>query len=160
MANADTPNGFSPAKNIPGVTPRTGYYLAASGKTWAEGDMLTLSGAFTQLAVAGSNVLLGVAAEPTPSGGSSTDPTARSRLAVYDDPNQTFEGQCSGTYTEGTDGVKTADIEGTTGIMEVNENATSKEVVKITSLVPKSDNADGANAKVRFVINKHELARD
>ena len=155
MANADIANGFTPVRTKGGVEPRTTHYFVHSSETIEIGDAVLLSGGFLTIGLAGSTSLLGVAAEAVDV--ASTDPTDRDRLMVYDDPEQQFKGQASGSYTEQTDGVITADIEGATGVMEINENATSTEVVKILGRIPTADNADGANANLLFKINKHQL---
>ncbi|NJL70762.1 MAG: hypothetical protein HC888_03710 [Candidatus Competibacteraceae bacterium] len=64
-------------------------------------------------------------------------------------PSILFEGQCSGTMTPVNMG-ETADIEGATGVMEINENAQSTNVLRLVKLADGLNNAAGANARVLF----------
>jgi hypothetical protein len=90
-----------------------------------------------------------------------TSSAADDEILVYDNPLQIFQGQCSGNgalvdpYTTSSY-ANGFDIEGTTGIMEIDENATSIGVIKIVG-VGKEPNGDasavGANQKKLFRIN-------
>ena len=150
MANNDNPNGFR-ADGAPGQI--TNYETAAS-QTIAIGDMVTLD-ASSQVIIATSTSdnLLGMAAS------SVSASSAGDNIAVYDHPDQAYIGQCSGTYAITLNDAE-VDLEGTTGIMEINENASLKRVLRIERLAPQHNNAVGANAEVRIKINRHRKGRD
>ena len=87
-------------------------------------------------------MVLGVAATPCAA-------STAGNVAVYDSPDTEFVGQCSGDSVQTI--VNTAcDIEGTTGIMEVNEDATTEDVIWITGLLPQDE--VGTNGRVLFKI--------
>ena len=74
----------------------------------------------------------------------------QSQLCIYPAlPGVVFEGQCSGTYAASIR-YTSVDIEGTTGIMEVNENATTEQVIHVIG--PVDGTTIGANSRVQFVI--------
>ena len=146
MANYDNPDGFAPV----GVAYGTNEYTASA--TIAKGDALAIvSGEVLPYAIATHDLIVGVAAEAA---------AANETLLVWDDPRQEFQGQCSGTYAATMNGER-LDIEGTTGIMEVNENATVKTLVALINHYPIPGSEDiGANSRVRFKIAKHQLVAD
>ena len=144
MANPDVPNGFRPV----GKEPKIGYYPIAASQTYVYGDMLVRSAGQVTRATAASAILLGAAAD------AQTTPAANTMIPVYDDPNQEYIGQCSGTVQD-SELPKTCDIEGTSGIMEIDENAVATNVIRIERRHPDSEN-NVANAKVFFRINIHE----
>jgi len=153
MANPDKPISFSPVFQ-PGQVPKTEAYEVAAAQTWSAGDLLTMnSSGQIELATASSGALCGLAVN------SIAAPAQGTRVLVYDDPNQLFYGQCSGTFAItmlGSD----FDIEGTTGAQEINENATLKRVVQIVNYPLEAEgesNAVGANTKVYFKIAKHQF---
>ena len=145
MANVDNPNGFQFAYS------ETGYVQMASGtvaasNTIAAGDAIVVSDQTAgqiMIALSSTALILGVAAEAVVVGAGATD-----TIMFYPaNPWMIFEGQCSGTYAD-TIQYTAVDIEGTTGIMEVNENATTETVVYILGKV--GDSAVGANTRVLF----------
>jgi hypothetical protein len=69
--------------------------------------------------------------------------------------NIVFSGQCSGTYSPVNAG-ESVDIEGTTGIMEIDENAQDIGVARIVGLEGGINNAVGANARVLFTWAKSQ----
>jgi hypothetical protein len=141
MANPDNPSGFRVVGNA-----RTGTYLVAAGNTISEGDFVGLdSDGKAVLASATSADLLGVACY---------DATDGQSIAVYDDPETEYVGQCSGVFARNMIGTE-CDIEGTTGIMEVNEDAHAKNTIRILGFVPSSE--IGANTEVIVRISKHAL---
>lgn len=141
MANPDNPSGFRVVGNA-----RTGTYLVAAGNTISEGDFVGLdSDGKAVLASATSADLLGVACY---------DATDGQSIAVYDDPETEYVGQCSGGFARNMIGTE-CDIEGTTGIMEVNEDAHAKNTIRILGFVPSSE--IGANTEVIVRISKHAL---
>lgn len=149
MANVDNPNGFTFEYSMAGMgSERLVKGTLAASNTVAKGDALIESGVTAgQLAIAASNsgLLMGVAAEAATVGaGATTD------LYFYPAvPWYVFSGQCSGTYAT-TIRYSAVDIEGTTGIMEVNEDATTELVIYIIGELDGSE--IGANTRVLFTI--------
>lgn len=141
MANNDNPNGFKPFS----ANPRIGKYNA--GGTFAKGDMVMFASGVVVIHDAASKLALGVAA----SSGANGEP-----CLVYDDPETVFIGQCSGTHAFASHDGTLMDIEGTTGVQEINENATTANTVMCLrqELVPGSMET-GANARVLFTIAEH-----
>lgn len=151
MSNSDNPNGFSYVRSLTGQMAPISMPLAAS-QTINKGDALILSSGLVAIALATSGALLGIAAEDASSGASPT--RADDRILVYPAvAGAIFEGQVSGSSTAGLVGT-TCDIEGTTGIMEVNEDASVEDVLQVVGLA--SDDRDeltlGANDRVYFEI--------
>ncbi len=150
MANPDAPNGFTPIRSDSGQSAVVWYPVAAS-MTIAKGDMLILASGLVEIAVATSPALLGVAATAIVTGGSVT---RADKVGVYvGTAGQVFEGQCSGDSVATSVGAQ-ADIEGATGAMEVNENASVEDVICIVGLRSDEDPklTIGTNDRVRFVI--------
>lgn len=147
MANLDNPNGFIA---ISGLDDSTHEWVVSAGQgAIAKGDAVIRSGGTVCIAASSSGSLLGIAAGP-----SNHSSTANGTVLVYDDPKTIFEGQCSGTFSASYRTV-ICDIEGTTGIMEVNEDATAESVICIIKESPGTE--IGANSRVMFRINKHQL---
>jgi hypothetical protein len=146
MANVDNPNGFTFVKSLTGHAELWQGQVAVNN-TVAKGDALIADGTAGQLdiAVATSPQLMGIAAHAV-----TASATVVQNIQYYPAlPWYIFEGQCSGTFA--TTMINTAvDIEGTTGIMEVNENATTEDVIQIIGYDPNS--AVGANTRVYFLI--------
>ena len=155
MANTDNPNGFSLAKNATGQPVIQSFAIAAS-QTITKGDAVILASGLVQIAVATSGALLGVAQETITSGASVTRADDRILVAVGT-PANIFEGQCSGDSAATSVGAE-CDIEGATGVMQVNENASVEDVLQIIGL--KSDvDADftiGTNDRVFFTITRSQ----
>jgi len=146
FANQDNPNGFRPFAKAQAVN-----YQVAASQTIKIGDAVTLNTAgYVIIAAATSARILGVAASGV------TSSAAGDGIAVYDDPAQVFIGQCSGTIsrTDVDDTPLLCDIEGTVGIMEVNENAASYRVVQVFAIVP-GETWGSANARVFFRFAQH-----
>lgn len=156
MANSDIPNGFTVSSNHYGQAAVMHFPVAAS-QTIAKGDAVILASGLVQIAVATSPQLLGIAAAAiTTSGSVDRDDTVAVVVAL---PGIVFEGQCSGSSTAALVGTA-CDIEGTTGIMEVNENATTEDVIQVVGLKSDEDPnlALGANDRVRFIILRSQFA--
>lgn len=164
MSNTDRPNGFRPVEghwngaiSVPHVWP------ASSGATIARGDMVYLDSA-GRIAIATSSTaaVIGVAATPVSAA------AAGDSIWVFDDPNQVFEGQCSGSgaladpYTCATS-TSCFDLEGTTGIMEINEDSSSYDIIQVIGVgydpLTGEPSAVGTNQRKYFKINraKHQL---
>lgn len=159
MANTDKPNGFRPV----GRNPRMTAWISATSQTIAVGDMVYLDSAGkVTIATSSTADVMGVAASSVSSAAAETE------ILVYDDPMQRFEGQCSGSgaladpYTCVTL-TSCFDIEGTTGIMEIDENASTYDIVKVVGVGTDpdtgEDSAVGANQRKVFIINQvhHQL---
>lgn len=148
MANLDNPNGFSA---ISGFEESTHEWTvnSAGTATIKKGDAVIISQGYACIAASSSGSLLGIAAGP-----SDETTSAQGKVLVHDDYRTIFEGQVSGTATLAMRG-KVCDIEGTTGIMEINEDATTESVVQIIAFTPGTE--IGANSRVQFRINKHML---
>lgn len=149
MAYVDNPRGFWVPGEMKGGA-NSGLYanrLAAS-QTITMGDMLIISSGYIAIAVYTSVLLLGIAEESVTTGSGEYD-YINFAPAFYD---SVFAGQCSGTPTQAsmfTTSTSGLDIEGTTGIMEVNEDASSYDVVQIIGLLDNKRGL-GANAEVVF----------
>ena len=146
MANKDNPNGFKPTYTLSGGPPAIVYIPVANAQTLAKGDAITLASGLVAISTTTSGTIDGVMAAP------SVTATTNTLVPVYVANSDTvFEGQCSGNSAIALIGTS-VDIEGTTGIMEVNENATTEAVLRIIEMHP-SDSL-GANGRVRFVVEK------
>ena len=151
MANADRPNGFIPAEDQPYFPPKP--YPVAGSVAIAIGDVVILNSA-GRVTIGASNtakgLYLGVAATSVTSSAAADD-----EILVWDNPEQIFQGQCSGNgaladpYTTRSGGA-CFDIEGTTGIMEINEDSSTYDVFRIIGVGKEPDgtaSAVGANQK-------------
>jgi hypothetical protein len=149
MANVDKIIGFRCIGTLSGATPRKFPMTLAGSQTVAVGDPLIAtsigSAATVEIALYTSSLIHGVCGEAA---------TATGEIQAWPaDPDYLFEAQCSGTYAAASHLFKCVDIEGTTGIMEVNEDSSTYAVFQILGLVDSDDNAAGENARVygRFV---------
>jgi hypothetical protein len=146
MANSDRPVGFKPAYTLSGGPPAIVYMPVATTQTLAAGDAVTLASGQIAISTSSSGTITGVMAAP------SVTATANTLVPVYVANSDTvFEGQCSGNSAIALIGTA-VDIEGATGVMEVNENATTEAVIRIVGLHP-SDEV-GTNGRVYFVVEK------
>lgn len=142
MANYDNPNGFRPVSPSPRVRP----YLASAAITAGDVCAIVNGGAFPYDSAAHDSVL-GVAMSSVSAGGQF--------VLIADDPDAIFIGQTSGAYAHVMGGERTG-IEGATGIMEVDEDATSKRVAKIIAWAPQPGAEEiGANARVMICFVSH-----
>lgn len=160
MANTDNPNGFIVVSG--GDKSGHIYHRIAGGGAIAVGDAVILDASndimtsdghrYATIATSSSGQLLGVAL-------SAAVADAVNDVAFYvcDDKNAEFEGQCSGDPTGGSAKMVACDIEGATGVMEVNEDAESEKVISITGLVDIPTNTAGTNARVTFKIIRHQM---
>ena len=143
MANYDNPNGFRPVS----FPARTNVYEVKAATTVTKGDALAIvSGVVLPYAAASHSALIGGAAQ---------DGTGGDEIQVYDDASTEFEGQCSGSFVKATYIGTAVDIEGATGVMEVNEDDAT-DIVTILGHYPLTGADEvGANARVKFVITSH-----
>jgi len=139
-ANADNPNGCRPAGLFGSFSEPFQAFEAAAAQTIAEGDPVKRDGS--------GQVVIGTATDSALLGFARTAVTASSAgdlIYVYSDPSTVFECQCSGTFAITMIG-DAVDLEGTTGIFEVNENATTYMPVRIVNYNP--NDSVGANTRV------------
>jgi hypothetical protein len=156
MANPNAPNGFRVVQSG-SSGPFLKEFPVAANQTIAAGDMVILASGLVEIALANSTALLGVAVNPITTTGSVT--RADDTLLVHiGDSDTVFEGQCEGDSDASVVG-ETHDIEGATGIMEINENATSTNVIRIVGLRSDDDPAYtiGTNDRVLFTIEKSQF---
>jgi len=141
MANYDNPNGFAP------VTSPARKNVYTTSAAVSRGDALAIaSGAVLPYVVATHDQVVGVAAHDADSGAD---------VLVYDDPDTEFVGQCSGTFAATMIGAS-VDIEGSTGIMEIDENGSTDQVATIVGHYPMVGATEvGANSRVKFRITGH-----
>lgn len=152
MANPDNAYGFLPYKRWGGADIPIETMKTESNVTLAVGDAVVIGtdSGYLKLATAADVTLAGVSAGAV----SGTAATRKDATFVPALPDIVFKGQCSGTPTMGNIG-EACDIEGGTGAMEVNENATSTEVIKIVGFHPAT--SVGLNAEVLFTIVKSDF---
>lgn len=141
MANYDNPNGFAPVT----FPARANKYTTSAVVT--KGDALAIaSGAVLPYVLATHDQIVGIAAHDAESG---------AEVLVYDDPDTEFVGQCSGTFATSMIG-SSVDIEGTTGIMEIDENGSTDQVATIVGHYPVAGSTEvGANSRVKFRLTGH-----
>lgn len=144
MANVDNPNGFRYVSEISGKRIGLQEFTLAESQTITKGDWLIQNAQYVQIALSNSGALHCLAAESKTTAAGET----ATILAYPADPDVLFEGQCSGTYSAASHLEAACDIEGTTGIMEVNENGTTENVLQIKELVVNGVNETGLNARV------------
>lgn len=185
MANADQPNGLTPARHYHGGVIRANAYRIASGlaANIFSGDLVKSAGTGQTITVcAAGDRTVGVFAGvsyPDANGdmqfrpnwvtGTTTKGSVDAIAWVYDDPAIAFEIQHSGTSTATMDG-NFADITAATAgstatgrsgfeldTASVTATTATGGQLKILQLVERPDNAIGLNAKVLVLINEHEL---
>lgn len=150
MANLDKPAGFRVAQ-MPGSFP---VYTAKtkSNLSLSPGDALVmLSNGTLDIADASSASIFGVCQSKLTAVAS----VQQDCLYIPALPTILFSGQCSGTFTPVNVG-EAVDIEGTSGAMEINENAQALGVARIIGLEGGLKNDNGANARVLFTWNKSQ----
>lgn len=141
MANADNAFGFKPVSPNPRAIP------VRTGAVFSTGDALMWSSGKVILHDAGANLVAGVAA---------TDGVIDGTAIMWSDPNCEFIAQCSGTYAENTHDGTPVDLEGATGVQEVNENASTQDHMIVLGHHPIAGSEDaGANAVVRVKFLEH-----
>jgi len=161
MANRDSAFGFKVVKSAEAPV----QMIMATGQTVAVGDPVTFELTGVTLATASSEFVHGVIVPQENASGVHktygenlfTTSTAGQTVAIQRATGASFAAQCSGSTTAIIRGA-TVDIEGTTGAVEVNENAQSVKVFTIDHVLngePFGDQvvALGANGIVigRFV---------
>ena len=150
MALRDNPHGFICEKVMGGSTGaiETFRVKLLSNTIITDGDALMASAGYAALTnIASTDGIVGVSASRQTSS-STTNPNIEIYPAMG---HYIFSGQCSGTLTQALIWTN-VDIEGTTGIMEINEDATSLTVVKLVGI--KSTSSAAANGEAMFIWNK------
>lgn len=143
MANYDAPVGFV-------CVTEDDKHLYKASAACKRGDMIAIvTGEILPFAIAVHDEAIGVACQ---------DIAALASGYVYDNPEAIFSGQTSGVFAATMIGAN-CDVQGTTGIMEVDENANTKGLITIVGVVQDNGHPDatGANTKVLFKINKHYM---
>jgi len=166
MANPDIPCGFTPTRALDGGPIIATLGNAAASQTVAVGDACIMSSGAYSIAASTSGSLAGVVAPQagvTRLGGNCISSSTLNDDFWFYDERHVFAGQCSGTYAVDCRH-KLCDIEGTTGIMEVNEDATTETVIQILKEIlgtfgGRTGLVVGANSMVEFVIHKAQLAK-
>jgi hypothetical protein len=149
MANVNNPNGFVVARSNSVTVPLV-KGLTGSNVTLADGDFVAmLTTGLIALATSASATLHGVCAKPVTGAAG----VRKECWFVPALPTIEFEGQCSGTLAQ-TDIGEAVDIEGGTGVMQINEDANSTKVLAIVGLGEGLTNALGANARARVIVAK------
>lgn len=152
MPNLDNPNGFRAVKSLSGSFIPTFEYMTQANLALQPGDAVILnSGGTVNIAGAASPAIFGICQSRV----TAESGVSKKVLIVPASRDLVFEGQCSGTFTPVNVG-EAVDIEGTTGIMEINEDAQSVGVAQILGLAKGLDNAAGANARVLFTWKKSQ----
>lgn len=149
MANVDAPHGFVPEYMMGGngAIPILTTVLGSNVGVKTGDAIARLTTGLASLATSSSAAIVGVATETVTA-------VAATRKTVHYVPaleSIVFSGQCSGTAAI-TDIGEAMDIEGGTGVMEINEDANSTAVLIPIALKPGS--AYGANAELLFVWQK------
>lgn len=151
MANVDRPNGFT-AIAPDGLTLPMYEFYTQSNLSIQPGDPVIMnSNGTVNIAGAASAAIFGVCQSKV----TGVTGTRQKVLVIPANPNIVFSGQCSGTYSPVNAG-ESVDIEGSTGIFEINEDAQSVGVARIIGLEGGINNAAGANARVLFTWTKSQ----
>lgn len=152
MANKDVPNGFRAVKSLSGSYIPMFPFMTKDALTLNPGDaVIMLSNGTVDIALATSTAIFGVCQSKV----TAITSTSQKVLVVPASRDIVFEGQCSGTFSPVNVG-EAVDIEGSTGIMEINENLQTVGCAQIIGLAKELDNAAGANARVLFTWKKSQ----
>jgi hypothetical protein len=150
MTNIDNPHGFKYEYRKGGGTAPLEEFWTNSNTTLAKGDPVRLSTTgYVSIAAATTTItLLGVAAHAV------TGATGiRKKVLVipgYEDV--VFSGQCSGAPTQAHIG-SLVDLEGSTGIFEINEDATTTKAIRLLNFKPGT--TIETNAEMYFNFNEN-----
>lgn len=152
MANVDNPHGFRFWKRLAGGAAEMYTGLLASNQIYTTGDVLCEEAGYIKIATAVTDAIIGVAV-------SSNATSLGTHPKVTYCPSKMdymFTAQCSGTPTQATVGTL-VDFEGTTGIMEINENASSVDHLRVHGFKPST--SIGLNAELIVTWNKSMWAQ-
>lgn len=124
-------------------------YSAKAGLTCKPGDLLYRdTNGQIDILTSTDEECIGMSRDTHSSASANTD------VFIYDDPKQLFYGQCSGTPGAVVSG-DFVDIEGTTGIQEINEDSTTYGVLELIDYKP-GETSEAANSQLIFRIAKHQ----
>lgn len=153
MANVDNPHGFQYERRTSGNgVPPMVTMQAQTNTAIAAGDPVVVgTDGYLTVASATSAQLFGVAAHAI----TAATGTYKDVMVIAALPDVVFSGQCSGDAQRTRIGEQ-VDIEGSTGIFEINEDASSIDVLQIVGLKPGS--AWGTNAELLFIIRESQYA--
>ena len=148
MAYVDNPNGFYcvgtlASKELP---PIRRVRLAVSQTIHAGDLLITDTDGYATIALSDSGQLAFLAMEDKTSSAAS-HPWIQ---VIYLMPDVVIVGQCSGTPAQ-TNIFQPCDIEGTTGIMEINENLDNEKVLLPINLADVNEGF-GANARLECIV--------
>ena len=131
---------------------RVNKYKIASSQTLTRGDFVILSSNQVAVALANSGALHGVIAQDCAS------LAANTLVEVWDDPDEQFVVRCDGSMASALAGA-TRDIQGATGAMQLDADATSTNVVKlIKQAEPTLEDNTAAGVQWVVRINLHTMA--
>jgi len=152
MPNADYPNGFRAVKSLSGSFIPTFEYMTRANLALNPGDaVIMLSNSTIDIATASSAAIFGVCQSKV----AAESGVSKKVLVVPASRDLIFEGQCSGTFSPVNVG-EGVDIEGATGIMEINEDAQVVGVAQLLGVSKAPNNELGLNAKVYFTWKKSQ----
>jgi hypothetical protein len=153
MANTDNPNGFKVWKSGAGSSPKIKWMPANASQTIEKGDAVILNTTGDlNIAVSDSGALYGVAAGDVTT--TAADEQTKFPVYVFDGITE-FIGQCSGTFAASLVG-DFVDIEGATGVMEVNENAGTEKVLQIIGYHPSDEIGANTRAVFKCVLSQYQ----
>ena len=142
MANRDNPHGFIAEYTLSGGAIPVFQGAMAASLTLHKGDTLIYSSGYLTIGLAASTGIVGVCMEDQVSGAG--EHPIISYIPVT--PDVIFSAQCSGTPTQAMIGTL-VDLEGGTGVQEINEDSTAGgSVVRLLGVKPNS--TLGANAEM------------
>jgi hypothetical protein len=148
VGNVDSSNGFWPVALLSGGTGAIPTFQAtlAANQAITAGDALVSNGDGTcQIALHNSAAIFGVAAE------TKVSDTSTQNLLIYPAlPWILFEAQCAATYAI-TIRYTAVDIQGSTGAMEVEENATTYGVFWVINENPETPVGDYTRVRGVFI---------
>ena len=159
MANVDIPNGFKPRRSDPQVS----WHPVAASQTLVFGDpvLLDTAGRIIIAVENSSAALIGAMA------GDSASAAVDTLVPVFDDPEEVFVAQFDGAPTRTAIYTTRAsaacfDLKGSTGVFEINEAASSQDIVKVVGFpqsLPNGNDNDltAANALGYIKFEKHWL---
>jgi len=154
MANADSAYGFKYKHRLSGAPcPPLHDVLLGTSAAFAKGDPMNWNAAgYLDILSTVTASPAYIAAQDVPS--TVTVGTTKARMLPIL-PDMVFQVQCSGTPTRATYMGGVVDIEGSTGVYECNENASTNDTLRIIGYADVTGQTDeGANAQVLVVFNK------
>ena len=133
MANRDNPHGFIAEYTLSGGAFPVFHGKMAASLSLKKGDTLIFSSGYLTLGLASSTAIAGICMEDKTSSAGEYPTISYTPVT----PDVIFSAQCSGTATQAMIGT-IVDIEGASGVQEINENATAVGVVRLLGVKPNS----------------------